>query len=298
MLTGGPSTSNQWNWHGYDVDVDGDWVIGGSGVAHATEKGPIVFWKWNSGTTTWDHHSTIYDPDAPDSYFGIAVDLDGERAIVGARKTDKAYIYDYNSGTDTWDLTQTLTGTAGELFGSGVNLSGDYAVVGAFDADPPGGINAGAAYVYEQVSPGNWSQVTTLLPDTITSQQNMGTSVTVSGDTFLVGGSNRGSRTLSGDAFVFEYMGDLTMPGDADGDGDVDGADAAILAGNWQKTDMDWVDGDFNGDDVVNDSDATILAANWTGPLGAAVPEPGTITLLCLGGLTCFLLRLARGRRR
>jgi hypothetical protein len=195
MLTGGPSTSNQWNWHGYDSDVDGDWLISGSGVAHATQRSPIVFWKWNSGTTTWDHHSTINDPDAPDSYFGQAVDLDGERAIVGARKTDKTYIYDYNSGTNTWDLTQTLTGTPGEGFGSAVNLSGDYAVVGAYLADPEVGVttygDAGAGYVYEQLSPGNWSQVATLVPDIPTANQQMGHSVTVSGDTFLVGGPNR-----------------------------------------------------------------------------------------------------------
>ncbi len=74
------------------------------------------------------------------------------------------------------------------------------------------------------------------------------------------------------------------IPGDADGDRDVDAADAAILAGNWQQTIAGGYSvGDFDLDGDVDDVDATIMAANWTGPLAAAsaaVPEPSTICLV------------------
>ena len=80
------------------------------------------------------------------------------------------------------------------------------------------------------------------------------------------------------------------IPGDADGDGDVDAGDAAILADNWQKTGgATWQMGDFNDDQNVDDADATILAANWgVGVAAAAVPEPSTMVMLATVG-PCLL---------
>jgi len=87
-----------------------------------------------------------------------------------------------------------------------------------------------------------------------------------------------------------------TIPGDADGDQDVDADDVAILAANWGGS-GGWADGDFSGDGVINAVDASILAANWTGPLSEAnaatgVPEPSTLVLLGIGAI--LLLRLRR----
>ena len=78
------------------------------------------------------------------------------------------------------------------------------------------------------------------------------------------------------------------LPGDANGDGKVDGSDVTILAGNWQMGVSDgltatWEEGDFNGDGKVDGSDVTILAGNWQAGVttaAASVPEPGTIVLL------------------
>jgi len=86
------------------------------------------------------------------------------------------------------------------------------------------------------------------------------------------------------------------LPGDANNDGKVDAADAAILAQNWlQDVTGKADDGDFNEDGKVDDLDASILAANWvyTGG-GAAVPEPGTLALLA-GAAVLLLLRRRRG---
>ena len=81
------------------------------------------------------------------------------------------------------------------------------------------------------------------------------------------------------------------IPGDADGDGDVDAADATILAANWLQTIAGGYSvGDFDEDGDVDDTDATILAANWTGPLATAVPEPSIYALLA-GGLLMLLWR-------
>ncbi len=48
------------------------------------------------------------------------------------------------------------------------------------------------------------------------------------------------------------------------------------------------------GDTDVNDPDLAVLLGNWTGPPppgGAAVPEPATLALLGLGGLTVLRRR-------
>ena len=81
-------------------------------------------------------------------------------------------------------------------------------------------------------------------------------------------------------------------PGDANRDGTVDEADAAVLAANWQTlTDATWEMGDFNNDGAVNDIDATLLAANWGVTTSASVPEPGSLVMLSLGSLVLLVLR-------
>ena len=87
---------------------------------------------------------------------------------------------------------------------------------------------------------------------------------------------------------------DTLVPGDANGDGRVDGSDVTILASNWQRGTLEaiettWQMGDFNGDGKVDGSDVTILAGNWqygVANAAAAVPEPGGIALMLATLLT------------
>ena len=67
--------------------------------------------------------------------------------------------------------------------------------------------------------------------------------------------------------------------GDANWDGKVDAADAAILAAHWLTSGATWAMGDFNGDGIVNDEDAAILAVNWQAGT-KIVPEPSTWALV------------------
>ena len=85
-----------------------------------------------------------------------------------------------------------------------------------------------------------------------------------------------------------------SMPGDANYDGDVNEADAAIVAANWLGT-GGWGEGNFNDDEIIDDKDATIMAANWGNSTNVAVPEPST--LVGLLGL-CIAGFLASARRR
>lgn len=66
------------------------------------------------------------------------------------------------------------------------------------------------------------------------------------------------------------------IPGDANGDGRVDGSDVTILANYWQAGINDsrtvtWNMGDFNYDGQVDGSDVSILAGNWQAGINSTV---------------------------
>jgi len=82
----------------------------------------------------------------------------------------------------------------------------------------------------------------------------------------------------------------------------VDLLDINLLGPNWQKAKDQWSQGDLNGDGVVDLLDINLLGPNWqktftpASPAPAAappVPEPATMSLLCLGAVG-----LLRRRRR
>ena len=91
---------------------------------------------------------------------------------------------------------------------------------------------------------------------------------------------------------VFPAAG-LDAPGDANLDAVVDVLDLAALANNYNGTDITWFEGDFNYDGVANVLDLAILANNYgSGSAAAAIPEPASALLLCLGA--CLALRRRR----
>ena len=85
------------------------------------------------------------------------------------------------------------------------------------------------------------------------------------------------------------------IPGDFDGDGDVDGVDFGL----WQTgyptaSGASLGDGDFDGDGDVDGVDFGIWQANYPTNMGSAatmIPEPATLGLLILGGLALLRRR-------
>ena len=96
--------------------------------------------------------------------------------------------------------------------------------------------------------------------------------------------------------YGFSLLG-LAMPGDANNDGKVNDADAAILADNWQSgPEATWSRGDFNDDGYVDALDATILASNWQVGMDdtTTVPEPSVLMLLTIGSLMACIIHRHR----
>jgi hypothetical protein len=105
-----------------------------------------------------------------------------------------------------------------------------------------------------------------------------------------------GETTIIADmsAYISQILALDPVPGDANGDGIVNGLDINLIASHWLTAGPA---GDVNGDGVVNGLDINFVASHWTGlgsggggsggTGGANVPEPAS-GVLCLLGLLCL----------
>jgi hypothetical protein len=138
-------------------------------------------------------------------YFGYAVAVSGDTAIVGAPRDsfgvyfNNGSVYVYLRSGSSWDLQTKLTPDADaqlSQFGAAVALSGDVALIGAYDDDE----GRGAAYVFTR-SGVNWSQQAKLVASDAAFDDEFGNAVALSGDTALIGA--HGDDVSRGSAYVF-----------------------------------------------------------------------------------------------
>jgi len=164
-------------------------------------------------------------------FFGIAVALSGDTAVVGTNNhasdtgaQGAAYIFTVSDGD--WVLEQELSapdGGPGEGFGWSVALSGDTAVVGAPFHPVGGAASEGAAYVFTR-SDGVWTQQQELTASDGAAGDQFGKAVALSGDTAVVG-----APWNEGAAYVFTRSdGDWTQHELSEPDGSHDGFGSAV----------------------------------------------------------------------
>ncbi len=161
----------------------------------------------------WTEIQKILPSDgAASDYFGYSVSLDKDTVLIGAYADDdngidsgSAYVF-IHTGTSWIQQAKLLAsdGTADDLFGSSVSLSGDTALIGAVDDD--NGIDSGSAYVFTRTGT-TWTQQAKLLASDGTADDMFGYSVSLSGDTALIGANcdddGRGS------AYIFTRTGTI-----------------------------------------------------------------------------------------
>jgi hypothetical protein len=147
-------------------------------------------------------------------YFGTGVSLSTDRAIVGAPGVDDngfysgaAYVFERIDGV--WTEVAKLTasdGAARHQFGwDAVSISGDCAIVGARGYPNEG--FTGSAYIFERID-GVWTEIAKLTASDGAAEDYFGGSVSVSGDTAIVGAAQLffGDTSASGAAYVFERI--------------------------------------------------------------------------------------------
>lgn len=143
--------------------------------------------------------------------FGCSVAISGDYAIIGARSaenasnivTGAAYIFKRNG--QQWVQHQKLLASDGALddfFGVSVDISGNYAIVGA-SLDDDNGTNSGSAYIFKLTGT-TWSEFDKITASDAADGDVFGSPVAISGLKAVVGASgNDDVGSNSGSAYVF-----------------------------------------------------------------------------------------------
>jgi len=196
---------------GWSVSIDGDTVIVGApyeDYLSTTDKGSAYVFNRSGTTGAWsDRVKFTYGGAQAYWHFGWSVSLSGTTALIGSPGTfavpvygqppvqpDLAYIFDpcTDQGEETYCQTNILTGAPHlreQYFGYSVALDGETGIVGAPRADLSGDdYDEGAvSFITRDGTTDTWTQGDLL--DTGNNQYyaNLGTSVSLSGDTAFVG---------------------------------------------------------------------------------------------------------------
>ena len=152
------------------------------------------------------------------TYFGIAVSISGDTIVVGAdwdneiaANAGAAYVFERNQGgANQWGEVKKLTASDGatlDLFGVSVSIDGDTIVVGApYDDDK--GTDSGSGYVFgrNQGGANQWGLLKKLTASDGAGGDLFGHSVSISGDTIVVGAlyDDNANGSEAGSAYVFE----------------------------------------------------------------------------------------------
>ena len=206
---------------GSSTALSGDTILVGASyddLADAQRAGSAyVFVRVNTG---WQQQAKLVAANGiSGDYFGGAVTLSGDTAVVGAPRADSPNAPDVAAGSAyvfvrsgaTWSQQARLLGSYAPLpdyFGRALAISGDTILVGATGQDVYD-LNTGSVYLFSR-SGTSWIQQTQLFPSDTSPGRGFGASVALSGTTAIVGsygGNPRGSThvyTRTADAWTLQ----------------------------------------------------------------------------------------------
>lgn len=203
---------------GSNVSISGDTVVVGAFGdmvgTNVNQGSAYVFVR--SGTTWTQQQKLVATGGAANDVFGRTVAIAGDSVVVGASSADTmtnvdqgaAYVF-LRTGT-TWAQQARLTagdGSALDYFGDSVAIAGDTVIVGATEDTTGANTQQGSAYVFTR-SGTTWSQQAKLSALDGTSFDYFGFSVSVDGDTAVIGTlQDVGPNFQQGSAYVFVRSG-------------------------------------------------------------------------------------------
>jgi len=209
-----PDDPVQDHYFGWSVAVDGETIVVGA---------PGDRWlSWDTGSAyvftrshdLWIQEAKLIAADAqPRAEFGSSVAISGDTVLIGTPlahvfepelMTNQGAVYAFSRSAGEWTQQAKLLasdGTRGDEFGTSVAMEGDTAVIGAPLDDAPHA--SGSAYVFSR-STGVWEQQAKLRATFPVEQDFFGDSVSLSGDTVIVGAPFlHGMKSDTGSAYVF-----------------------------------------------------------------------------------------------
>jgi hypothetical protein len=191
---------------GYTVSLYGDTALIGADGTDYMKGSAYVYTRTG---TTWTQQAELNASDgAGNDVFGFSVSLSGDTAFIGAYYDDdaKGSAYVFTRTGNTWTQQTKLLasdGVANEWFGYSVSLSGDTALIGTpWDAD--NGLHSGSTYVFTRTGT-TWTQQAKLLASDGAELDAFGVSVSLSGDTALIGVPR--DDNIKGSAYVYTRIG-------------------------------------------------------------------------------------------
>ncbi len=247
---------------------------------NAESVGAAYVFEFDGENNNWvETQQLLSSEPVPDSYFGFAVSLSGDRALVGASQdtgniesSGAAYMFAYDG--QNWLQSQKFTVAemnANGDFGVALDLHENRAVIGA-KKENDNGSYSGAAYVYDFMG-GSWLQTDKLVASDNNARDEFGVAISMSGGKALVGayrdteiGNNAGS------AYVFNvpFMVSLQVSGLAPGNSVEllnNGGDALLVNDNGVVT--------FDTALFVGDAYAVTVASQPTSPNQTCVVKQG-----------------------
>ena len=151
--------------------------------------------------------------------------IDGDTMVIGAYgrrhgHSGSAYVFTRDTAGDLasgWTQVAKLTAgrrRCGDSFGTSVSIDGDTVVIGAYKTTTQS--DSGSAYVFTRDTAGDlasgWTQVAKLTAGTDgAASDEFGSSVSIDGDTMVIGAYDDDKGSNSGSAYVFtrDTAGDL-----------------------------------------------------------------------------------------
>lgn len=213
------SDAENYDLFGSSVAIDNDTIIVGAVGSDGTDENDIAApdmgaaYVFTRNGDQWDQQAKIEPEDGiEDDNFGNAVAIVGERVVVAASAKDfgdiedagKVYSY-YRSGTK-WYQAQSVAApktSKDSFFGSSLDYDGQRLVVGAQSVN-----DTGAVFVFYRVG-STWTQEAAIGPEDDHPGDNFGASVSIDGETIVVGAPfadpdlGSGEITNAGAAYVF-----------------------------------------------------------------------------------------------
>jgi len=193
---------------GGSVAISGNLVVvGGFGWGDEYGGEAFVFNATTGQLITALENPTIDTGD----FFGFSVAISGNFAVVSAvwddgptiRAEGTVYVFNALTGALISTLINPTPDRSGEYFGYSVGISGNLAIVGTIWDEPTGIGEEGTAYVFNATT---GELLSTLNNPTPNVRDLFGLSVSISGNTAIVGSSNIDDDGINsvGEAYVFE----------------------------------------------------------------------------------------------
>ncbi|QQO57057.1 MAG: hypothetical protein N838_30595 [Thiohalocapsa sp. PB-PSB1] len=273
---------------GYDVALDGDTLVVGSGPSFDRAE---IFRKVGG---SWIADTLLSDPGGGGlgSNFGFSVGVNGDKAVIGAplydaatnggpSRIDAGAVYVYERDLGGWIETAVLTGDeteAGDRLGQSVDLAGDLIAAGShrFDLPTGGGSSeweSGGVFLFSR-NGGVWQQAGILGASDAHIQDNLGDAVAMDQD-WIIAGAPKADYRLDGRIdfdvgriYLFSNPNQGGVCGDANGNGNTDIVDAletARFAAGLIAAVANPAAADVDRNGLINIVDALLIARHAAG---------------------------------